>query len=178
MSPNATDSSAAILREKRKIPNGCANGWSTVSDSAKKQCWKSQAFLKVNDIVGLVKHYVLRTYIIFWRKWNHSYTHSPSHTHTLASPFFYVCRGKKKKWKRFADELSMNPRVRSSPFSPPPADELILSRDDVFSIRRRRLFFLAIHSMALGGLYLCVTGQVKLYTVLFGECIIVRILRY
>lgn len=62
----------------------------------------------------------------------------------------------------------MNPRVRSSPFSPPPADELILSENDVFVTRRRRLFFLSIHTLALAGLYLCVTGQVKLYTVLFG----------
>lgn len=63
----------------------------------------------------------------------------------------------------------MNPKVRSSPFSPPPADELVLSADDVFSTRRRRLFFLSIHLAALAGLYCCVTGQVKLYTVLFGE---------
>lgn len=67
MSPNATDSSA-MLREERKIPNGCANGWSAVSDSAKKQCWKSQACLKINDAVALVKHYVLRAYIVLWRK--------------------------------------------------------------------------------------------------------------
>lgn len=69
----------------------------------------------------------------------------------------------------FTDELSMNPRVRSSPYSPPPADELILSKKDVFNTRRRRLFFLSIHLLALAGLYLCVTCQVKLYTVLFGK---------
>lgn len=69
----------------------------------------------------------------------------------------------------FTDELSMNPRVRSSPYSPPPADELILSKEEVFSTRRRRLFFLSIHLLALAGLYLCVTCQVKLYTVLFGK---------
>lgn len=69
----------------------------------------------------------------------------------------------------FTDELSMNPRVRSSPYSPPPADELILSKNDVFNTRRRRLFFLSIHLLALAGLYLCVTCQVKLYTVLFGK---------
>ncbi|KAE9528069.1 hypothetical protein AGLY_012491 [Aphis glycines] len=132
MSPNATDSST-ILREERKMPNGCAKGWSSMSDSAEKQqCWKNQAFLKVNEIVGLVKYYCLRAYIVFWH------------------------------------ELSMNPRVRSSPFSPPPADELILSADDIFSTRRRRLFFTSIHLLALGGLYFCVTGQVKLYTVLFA----------
>lgn len=69
----------------------------------------------------------------------------------------------------YIDELSMNPRVRSSPFSPPPADELVLSAEDVFSTRRRRLFFTSIHLLALAGLYFCVTGQVKLYTVLFGK---------
>lgn len=63
----------------------------------------------------------------------------------------------------------MNSRVRSSPFSPPPADEVLMSADDVFSTRRRRLFFLSIHMLALAGLYLCLTGQVKLYTMLFGE---------
>lgn len=63
----------------------------------------------------------------------------------------------------------MNPRVRSSPYSPPPADELILSKEEVFSTRRRRLFFLTIHLLALAGLYLCVTCQVKLCTVLFGK---------
>ncbi|XP_025413552.1 (11Z)-hexadec-11-enoyl-CoA conjugase-like [Sipha flava] len=131
MSPNATDSST-ILREERKIPNGCTNGWPSMSDSTEKQCWKGQAFLKINEIVALVKHYSLRAYIIFWH------------------------------------ELSMNPRVRSSPFSPPPADELVLSKSDVFSTRRRRLFFLSIHLLALAGLYLCVTGQVKLYTVMFA----------
>ncbi|XP_022183416.1 (11Z)-hexadec-11-enoyl-CoA conjugase-like isoform X2 [Myzus persicae] len=131
MSPNATDSST-ILREERKMPNGCANGWSSRSDSTEEQCWKGQAFLKINEIVGLVKYYGLRAYIIFWH------------------------------------ELSMNPRVRSSPYSPPPADELVLSADDVFSTRRRRLFFTSIHLLALAGLYFCVTGQVKLYTVLFA----------
>jgi len=69
----------------------------------------------------------------------------------------------------FTDELSMNPRVRSSPFSPPPADELILSAEDIFSTRRRRLFFFSIHTMALIGIYYCITFQVKLYTVLFGK---------
>lgn len=69
----------------------------------------------------------------------------------------------------YIDELSMNPRVRSSPFSPPPADELVLTADEVFSTRRRRLFFTSIHLLALAGLYFCVTGQVKLYTVLFGK---------
>lgn len=68
MSPNATDSST-ILRDDRKIPNGCANGWSGVSDSSEKQCWKSQAALKVNEIVGLVKHYALRAYIVCWREY-------------------------------------------------------------------------------------------------------------
>lgn len=69
MSPNATDSST-ILREERKMPNGCANGWSSMSDSAEKQqCWKNQAFLKVNEIVGLVKYYCLRAYIVFWREY-------------------------------------------------------------------------------------------------------------
>lgn len=67
MSPNATDSSA-ILREERKITNGCANGWSSVSDSTAKKCWKGQAFLKINEIMDLIKHYGLRAYIIFWRK--------------------------------------------------------------------------------------------------------------
>lgn len=71
MSPNATDSST-ILREDRKMPNGCANGWSSMSDSAEKQCWKGQAFLKINEIVGLVKYYGLRAYIIFWRKYNNN----------------------------------------------------------------------------------------------------------
>lgn len=68
MSPNATDSSA-ILREERKMPNGCANGWSGVSESAEKQRWKSQAVLKVNEMVEMVKHYALRAYIIFWREY-------------------------------------------------------------------------------------------------------------
>lgn len=67
MSPNATDSSA-ILREERKIPNGCANGWSGVPDSAEKQRWKGKAALKINEIVGLVKYYALRAYIVFWRE--------------------------------------------------------------------------------------------------------------
>lgn len=66
MSPNATDSSA-ILREERKNPNGCANGWSSVSDAAEEQCGKGQSFLKINEIVGQIKHYALRAYIIFWR---------------------------------------------------------------------------------------------------------------
>lgn len=68
MSPNATDSST-ILREERKIPNGCTNGWPSMSDSTEKQCWKGQAFLKINEILGLVKHYSLRAYIIFWRQY-------------------------------------------------------------------------------------------------------------
>lgn len=67
MSPNATDSSA-ILREERKIPNGCANGWSGVPDSAEKHCWKGKAAFKINEIVGLVKYYALRSYIVLWRK--------------------------------------------------------------------------------------------------------------
>lgn len=69
MSPNATDSSA-ILREERKITNGCTNGWSAVSNTTEKQCWKSQAFLKINEIVDFVKYCGLRAYIIFWRKYN------------------------------------------------------------------------------------------------------------
>lgn len=68
MSPNATDSSA-ILREERKMPNGCANGWSGVSESAEKQRWKGQAVLKVNEMVEMVKRYALRAYIIFWREY-------------------------------------------------------------------------------------------------------------
>lgn len=68
MSPNATDSSA-ILREERKMPNGCTNGWSGVSESAKQQRWKGQAVLKVNEMVEMVKHYALRAYIIFWREY-------------------------------------------------------------------------------------------------------------
>lgn len=68
MSPNATDSST-ILREDRKMPNGCANGWSTMSDSAEKQCWKGQAFLKINEIIGVIKHYCLRVYIVLWREY-------------------------------------------------------------------------------------------------------------
>jgi len=68
MSPNATDSST-ILREERKMPNGCANGWSSMSDSAEEHCWKGQAFLKINEMVAMVKYYGLRAYIIFWRKY-------------------------------------------------------------------------------------------------------------
>lgn len=68
MSPNATDSST-ILREERKIPNGCANGWPSVSDTTDEKCWKNQAFIKIKEIVALIKHYCLRAYVIFWREY-------------------------------------------------------------------------------------------------------------
>nr|XP_018901768.1 PREDICTED: acyl-CoA Delta(11) desaturase-like [Bemisia tabaci] len=83
-------------------------------------------------LFGLLKHSILRPYIIFWH------------------------------------ELSMDPRVRLSPWSPPPKDEVKMSRRQISIVRRRRFFTLLVHVLAVVGFYYCLAGQVKVYTVLWA----------
>lgn len=63
----------------------------------------------------------------------------------------------------------MDPRVRSSPYVEPPENEVKLSWSERFTIRRRRVFFIIIHLMALLGLYYCLTGRVRVYTILWSN---------
>lgn len=67
------------------------------------------------------------------------------------------------------DELSMDPRVRTSPWADPPENEVKVSFSDAVTIRRRRIFFILIHLMALVALYYCVIGRVSVYTMLWGK---------
>nr|XP_018907804.1 PREDICTED: acyl-CoA Delta(11) desaturase-like [Bemisia tabaci] len=65
-------------------------------------------------------------------------------------------------------ELSMDPRVRLSPWSPPVKNEVKLSWDEVFLTRQRRIFFIFNHCVSLLGIYYCLTGQVKIATVIWA----------
>lgn len=69
----------------------------------------------------------------------------------------------------FVDELSMDPSVRLSPFSDPPENEIKMTWNEKFSIRRRRIFFFTFHVLAFVGLFYCLTGRAKLYTILWGK---------
>lgn len=69
----------------------------------------------------------------------------------------------------YTDELSMDPSVRLSPFADPPENETKLTWNEKFNIRRRRIFFFMFHVLALVGLFYCLTGRVKLYTILWSK---------
>lgn len=63
----------------------------------------------------------------------------------------------------------MDPAVRSSPFVDAPENEVKLTFSQKVTIRRRRIFFILIHVAALVGLFYCLIGKVKLYTILWGK---------
>uniref|UniRef100_A0A8D8QZ57 Acyl-CoA Delta(11) desaturase n=1 Tax=Cacopsylla melanoneura TaxID=428564 RepID=A0A8D8QZ57_9HEMI len=66
-------------------------------------------------------------------------------------------------------EISMDPAVRPSPWSPPvKGPEVKLSWNDYITTRRRRIFFLAIHILSLVGLYYCVSGRAMVLTMLWA----------
>ncbi|XP_026684751.1 uncharacterized protein LOC113470476 isoform X2 [Diaphorina citri] len=70
----------------------------------------------------------------------------------------------------FWHEISMDPAVRPSPWAPPvKGPEVKLSWNDVFTTRRRRIFFVFIHITALVGLYHCLSGRAMALTMLWGK---------
>lgn len=49
-----------------------------------------------------------------------------------------------------------------------PDNQKDVSWQDTLVVRRRRLFFVIIHSLAVLGLYYCITGKVMLHTIIFA----------
>nr|XP_018907793.1 PREDICTED: acyl-CoA Delta(11) desaturase-like [Bemisia tabaci] len=68
----------------------------------------------------------------------------------------------------FWHELSMDPRVRHSPWSPTPQGEVKMSKNQISIVRQRRIFALIVHVAAVVGLYHCLVGNVRLFTLLWG----------
>lgn len=68
------------------------------------------------------------------------------------------------KFDFVTDDLSMDPRVRRSPYHDPPENEVFLSQKDIIYVRARRVLFLIGHLFCLHALYLVFSGQVHRYT--------------
>ncbi|KAK7584088.1 hypothetical protein V9T40_005051 [Parthenolecanium corni] len=70
-------------------------------------------------------------------------------------------------------ELSLDKRVRASPYVPPPENEVKMTPAAILKVRVHRIGFVLVHIFAAFGLYYLVRGQVKMQTLVATSVMIV-----